>query len=740
MKGRPLCVVCLMFLCMNGIILLMMSGDDWLKVPADSIFAENETADVLVQGQVYKKSNTSKNQVLYLKNNSIIYQNQIYNESKIIIYDKTFSNIPIGTTLQISGTLGVFDEARNPGNFDTRNYYAKQSIFGFCNAKEVRVLIQGSEHDWREWIYQFRQMWKELLLNNMGESNGPILSAMLLAEKSEMDSEMKELYQKNGISHILAISGLHISFIGFGIYECLRRKLFLPYGISGIISVMILGMYVLMIGTTVSVIRAFTMLLLRVGAEMAGRVYDMPTALALSAAISVARNPFYLTDAGFYMSYGAIVGIIFVLPRIKKLCKIPRIFPRKCITVWEGCLSSIAINLTLFPVLLYFYFEISTYSVLINAFVIPMMSIVLSIGMFGSFFMVCLPVLGKLFLSICDGILWGFEWICELGSRLPFASLNFGKPEWWKILLYYGVLLWLLLRRKAWKKKVYVGGILIVSWLLFVKIPDGKLHITMVDVGQGDCIFIQGPCGKTYLVDGGSSDVNQVGKYRIEPCLKSQGIGRLDYVFVSHGDADHCNGIREMLERKNVGVQIKNLVLSVNYGKDEMLVELARFAKQQGVNVLCIDARQGVKEGELFIQCMQPENRELEGNPGSMVLSVTFKDFEMLLTGDIEGEGEEQLIKMLRGDTENLSGCYDVLKVSHHGSKNSTSEELLRLVSPKLALISAGEGNRYGHPHEETLERLKKAGCNITETGECGAIMLDVDGKIKLRRWISREH
>lgn len=740
MRGRPLCVVCLICLLINGIRLFMMSGDAWVQVPADSIFsgfcgfvssdsesAREKTADALVQGCVYKKSNTLKNQVLYLKNNSITYQNQIYNESKIIIYDKTFSNIPIGTTIQIYGRLGVFEEARNPGNFDAREYYAKQGIYGFCNLEEVRSVAKERANIledgicWlKERLHLLRKRWKELLLSNMSESNGPILTAMLLAEKSEMDPDIKELYQKNGISHILAISGLHVSFIGLGIYECLRRKLHLSYGISGGVSIAVLGVYVLMIGGSVSVVRAFIMLLLRIGAEVTGRVYDMLTALALSAATSVAYNPYHLTDAGFYMSYGAIVGIVVVMPRMKEM--------------W-----SMAINLTLFPVLIYFYYEIPTYSVLINALIIPMMSIVLSLGMFGSLLAMCIPVCGKM-LRICDWLLRFFVYVCDVGARLPLSSIVLGKPAWWSIVVYYGLLLlWAVLKGDRFTKvRRYVVSLFLVSILLFVKLPDGKLHVAMLDVGQGDCIFLKGPLGQTYLVDGGSSDVKQVGKYRIEPYLKSQGVGQLDYVFISHGDADHCNGILEILERQKVGVKVKNLVLPINYSEDEMLVKLARIARQQRVKVLCIGAGQEVSEGDLRIECLQPENQELEGNAGSMVLSVTFKEFEMLLTGDVEGEGEEMLVKALEQYDANLPESYDVLKVAHHGSKNSTTEELLNQINPKLALISAGEGNPYGHPHKETVQRLHETGCKVLATEECGAIMLEVGEEIKLSRWIKR--
>ena len=246
----------------------------------------------------------------------------------------------------------------------------------------------------------------------------------------------------------------------------------------------------------------------------------------------------------------------------------------------------------------------------------------------------------------------------------------------------------------------------------------------MLDVGQGDSIFLRGPKGVTYLIDGGSSDVKEVGKYRLEPFLKSQGVGVLDYVFVSHGDGDHYSGILEMLERQTVGVKIKNLIFPSNYVRDEKLLSLVNVAKKNGITTLVIKAEDKLIEEGLSIRCLQPSSteNELKGNAGSMVLEVVFGEFTMLCTGDIEGEGEEALVDKLERDK------YDILKVAHHGSKNSTSETLLEKIRPKIALISAGQDNSYGHPHEEVLQRLQEVKSQILCTQENGAITLNVDG------------
>ena len=260
-----------------------------------------------------------------------------------------------------------------------------------------------------------------------------------------------------------------------------------------------------------------------------------------------------------------------------------------------------------------------------------------------------------------------------------------------------------------------------VSW----KGIGSEVQITMLDVGQGDGLYLRGPEGNHYFIDGGSSDVKEIGRYRIEPFLKSQGVGCLDYVFISHGDADHMNGIQEMLKRQKLGIRIRNLVLPVQEVWDETLYELVEIALEQGTKVFTMKETQNIWEDELCITCLQPGSKSsLEaGNGASMVLQVKYGEFEMLFTGDVEGEGEETLMEQ-----QKLTRV-DVLKVAHHGSKHSTTEELIRKLRPKYALISAGRENSYGHPHMETIERLKKYGVQLYRTQESGAITVMTDGR-----------
>lgn len=703
MKRRPLASFCMVFLMIQILLLIQRNGEDVsLSISSDL---------QKITGVVYRKSSTSKTQVLYLRNSSI-------KQTNLLIYDDSFTDIPMGKTITFMGIFQPFERARNPGNFDAFSYYQKQHIVGSVWCEKI-LEIKGETDSVSEFFYQIQNRWTKMIYQFAGQEKGGILAAMLIGEKAGMDAEIKELYQKSGISHILAISGLHISFIGLGIYRLLR-KTGMTYLVAGILSCMVLSAYVMMLGFAVSVIRAYIMLLVRIGADITGRVYDMMTALFLAAAITVLYQPLYLTDAGFLLSYGAIIGILFLTPAIEQY------FPVKwkCIS---GTYASIGIQIVLLPVTLWFFYEIPTYAFFLNLLVIPLTGLVLGAGMLGSVAGVFIEPFGRGLFKICILILSLFESGSTLTSMLPMSRVVAGKPWITGVMLYYMILILLVVCATRWKqKKRRVIVLYICSIFVLFYRPSERLEMMMIDVGQGDCIYFQGPSGKHYLVDGGSSDVKEVGKYRIEPCLKSLGVKTLHYVFVTHGDLDHYSGIEEMIQRQTFGVKIKTLVFPVHFEKNTALIGLAKLAIQNGITVVQIQEEDCIQERGMTLTCLQPgeEDDNLEDNAGSMVLDLTYKSFSMLLTGDVEEEGEAMLEEKIKP----LS-TYDVLKVAHHGSGNSTMDSFLDLANPSIALISCGEKNRYGHPHDEVLERLQNQNSKIYRTDLSGAIQVKTNGK-----------
>ncbi len=740
MKNRPLLCTCLILLA--GVVLSVFAGGSALirQLRPSPLEIRAKQGEVLaITGQAYKIEKREKHQAVYLKNNSILQiqkdQKQSFQESKFILYTDPEIQIHIGNAIRAAGELSFFQNARNPGNFDQKLYYQRQDIHGSAWAKEVEV-VDDSIWKIRDWLSEFRSQWKKALIQAMGEKDGNVLSAMLLGEKSEMDPDTKELYQVSGIGHILAISGLHLSFIGIGAYRIFRRMTG-SYTAGGIAGILLLVLYVMMIGVTISAVRALVMFLFRVGAEMTGRHYDPPTALAAAAAAVLLWRPLSLYDGGFWLSFGAVFAMIIVLPIFKGLPV-------------QGFWASVSINLTILPVMLFYFFEFPPYSLLLNLFVIPLMSAMLFLGLLGSAAYAAGIPIAVFGLRICKVILWLYEKCCEIGMGIPGARMIAGKPRLWQIAAYYILLAAALvflrrLRRKEIKKasgmetagKIRIMPLLALAAGIFILTfrfgEEGRLSVTILDVGQGDGIFIQGPAGGTYLIDGGSSDIKKVGQYRIEPFLKSRGVGRLDYVLISHGDSDHMNGVKDLIERRKIGIEIGTLVLPMQEAWDEALCSLADMARQAGIQVAAIGPGQGIQEKEAALSCIQPaKGDEIQpGNEASMVLALSSGEFDMLLSGDVEGKGEELLTERLTKTEQ--ARTWEVLKVAHHGSRNSTSERFLQSVQPAFAIISAGEQNRYGHPHQETLVRLKERGIKIYSTQDKGAVMIEVkDGKMTI--------
>jgi hypothetical protein len=328
---------------------------------------------------------------------------------------------------------------------------------------------------------------------------------------------------------------------------------------------------------------------------------------------------------------------------------------------------------------------------------------------------------------------------------LPFGRITAGKPSVQLLVAYYVILFALYGMYRRFPKKIW-GYMLFVSAAFLIVLCGAKtrdiegIKITVLDVGQGDGIVLSGK-GKNYLIDGGSSDVKQAGAQRIEPYLLSEGIGCLDYVFVTHGDEDHISGIRELLEGQKLGVRIDTLVLPPEEYHDEKLADLARIAVENGTRVVSVKTganiygrgeRQTEKNDSkevMRLRCIGPLTdipqgltKPKAGNEASLVLEFSYGNFDMLFTGDVEGAGEELLVK------SDVLRKYEILKCAHHGSKNSGTAAFLEKTDPRAAIISAGIDNRYGHPHEETLNRLKKRKVKTYNTQTDGAVTIKSDG------------
>lgn len=679
-------------------------------------------------------------QILYLRNNSIYVQTdhrqeQIVQEPYVMIYEDGGSRLRLGNTVQVMGELCFFEEERNPGGFSQKDYYQVKRIAAYLWSSQVQRL-DGRVFLLRDLLYRFRLQWEKQLMETAGEEEGGVLCAILLGNKKEINDNIKQIYQMGGLSHILAISGLHLSFVGLGFYRMIRR-LTGSYALGGAFGMAFLLLYIIMIGSSVSAVRALIMFCIRVGADMSGRVYDAPTAVAAAAAGVILWRPFSFYDAGFQLSFGAVCGIIFLYPLVSdeeagyrnSAVKEKRNMRSSLLSgIKDSFTASICIQAATLPAILFHYYEFPVYSVLLNLIVIPLMSLLLVSGFAGSFLCLFWPGGGILCMQLCGLILKLYERLCRGICLLPKHQLITGKPEVFGIIVYCtGLLLCLLLLHGKICRAARAGAYTVGMLALIFSCPAVNhkgLEAVFLDVGQGDGIFIRERGGITCLIDGGSSDVSKVGKYRIEPFLKARGVSEIDYAFVTHGDSDHISGLEELLERQDIGVRISCVVFPEQELWDEKLESLCLLAREYGTRTAVMHPGQRLEGKKLILGCIAPDGEKLAetGNAASLVLEGTYGELDILFTGDVEGEGENLL-------TEILEKEYEVLKVAHHGSKNSTNEKFLEIVHPKLAVISAGRDNRYGHPHEETLVKLEKEGAAVLITAQSGAVILKAKGK-----------
>ena len=667
----------------------------------------------------------------------------------------------IGSLVILKGTLKNFHQPTNPGQFNAPFYYQILRISFRLDRAEIQVKTD-KYYKISEGLYQLRRKAGSKMDALLPEQEASVMKTMLLGEKGILDEEIKGLYQRNGIAHILAISGLHISMIGMGFYQLLR-KAGLKIKTSAILASIVIILYGMMTGFAVSAIRAIVMFLLQMLAQILGRTYDRITALAVAAVLVLVGQPLYLFHSGFQFSFLCVLGISLILPVLGNV--------RKGRKLLEG-IAMMAVTL---PVYLGVFYQIPVYSMFLNFIVLPMMSILMGAGIVMVLASFMWTGLGIPAAWLITGILMVYEKLALFTERLPNHYWTPGCPAKWQLAVYVAVLIVVAALGRTRRKTVLYQKDCIhrrgkcEKWISTYGIPVGicwglillgavilawhfrpELQVTVLDVGQGDCIFLQTEDGTSYLTDGGSSSISKVGKYRMIPFLKYQGASQIKAVFVSHADSDHCNGIAELLEQAELeGIMVDNLVLPdlADECRSSGYEELVDLAGQNEVTVQFLHEGQQFQDGELLFQCLHPSKgyRAEDLNETSMVLLVTYKEFSMLLTGDVQGAGEEHLTQELKawkgpGVTDHAETELTILKVAHHGSKNSTSEEFLEAANPKLAIISCGEGNRYGHPHEETLERLEKADIPRFCTKDYGAITVTVAGesRVKVRGYVNK--
>ena len=692
---------------------------------------------------VYRIEKTTRT-VIYLKKAILIRSGSTKNypirNIKCTGKEEKINSLREGMHVRLEGMLVLPELPRNPGQFNRRIYESGKKIDFYL---ENPTVLEVKEQ--RSGVREVVEIWKTEMMNRCEkiyqDEEAGILEAMLFGEKSELSGDIKELYQAAGISHVLVISGLHISLLALAVAGILRRLGF-PMPVWVMLSVGVLAGYGILIGQPTTAVRALLMFFVLQGARLLGRSYDLLSALAFSGILMLLDNPDLILDGGCRLSFCAVIGVGWYVSEKNKIFRsIGEKEKRKnrgkggkgssAGAILENIRAGWYLWLFTLPVMLDTFYQVSVVGILWNLVAIPLLPVIIASGGLGVVLAGWNIFLGSLAGSPAYGMLQLYQEIGNISEKLPVGMWTPGQPSKPVIAGYYLVIFLLVLvekqlikREKRWK--IFPGMELCSMLLLLLLMAhpwQQREKITFLDVGQGDASLLQSG-GQTLLLDGGSTSQKNVGTYVILPYIKQQGISCLEAVVLTHTDQDHINGVTEVLEEGKKGwLTVKNLMYPYWMEGTEQGKQLKKLAEEAGASCRKIRAGDRLTIGKAEAVVLYPKEQEkiAEPNAGSLVLFWKWEGVQAMFTGDLPEEKERELL-------QNLPAC-EILQVGHHGSATSTCREFLEQVQPSLAVISCAMKNRYGHPSPDTVDRLKKTGCEIRYTMKSGAITIRKRGR-----------
>lgn len=687
------------------------------------------------------------------------------------VYGTALLFVPIYSTYKYGDILLVTGKLETPpqfDDFDYKNYLAHQGIYSTMLYPGIEILERGRGSKFFEWIYSLRNRLSQILAEILPEPQASLAQGIILGKRGNIPAPVTENFAMTGTSHLLAISGLHITImagimLSFGIWLFGRRHYIYVW-----LTLTIIWLYAMLTGMNPPVVRAAIMASLFLIAELLGRQRSGITALSFAAAIMIGVSPQIMWTASFQLSFLSMTGLILLTPSLLNLGRnlISSSFdesnsmvvrPAKFTT--DSLSVTIGTMIAVFPVIVYYFGIISFVAPLANLITIPALPGAIIAGTLASLVgLFALPVaqfigwLAWLFLSYILAVVNGF-------ASLPFSSINVENFSAKFIFTYYVVLtagIWLYSHRSKLSRMMSetasrlksginqpslisrlpakwivpsLSMIAVLTSLTAVTIPDNNLHVSFLNVGQGDAILLQ-KGNQQILVDGGPS----AQKICVELGQKMPFWDRtIDLVVLTHPDSDHFAGLIEVLKR----YRVEQVLYSDLTSQSPLYTEWLKLIEQKGIESIQASANQQIDVDEVKIEVLNPpspisSDAESDIDDNSIVLWVDTGKISFLLTGDIRQDKETELISQRAIPTST------VLKVAHHGSNTSTCEEFLNTASPQIAVISVGEENRFSHPNKELMERLEeKLGAeNIYRTDKHGTIEFITDGK---RLWVKKE-
>lgn len=695
--------------------------------------------------------------------------------------NKQEMNLKYGDKISFKGEYEKVSIQRNYGGFDYNQYLKTKKIYGIITTKisKIQVLKKKNTSLIDKIIFDIKTKIEENLEKILPQKENNLAVGILIGEKSNIDEEIIENFKTSNLSHILAISGAHISYIVLGI-TFLLNKLKIGKKTGSFITIFFLLFFMNLTGATPSIARSCIMTIYVISAVFVHKKSDILISITLSLLIILIDNPYSILDIGLQLSYGGTIGIIILNNILKNKNhkknkedkedknnknnrienKIYMLFNKIKNYLRDTIILTMSANLIIIPIVAINFNTISLTFLISNILASPIFGIIIISG----FIVIILS-----FISIKISLIFSFIFkislnlliiIADFSAKLPMSKIYIPTPNIILVISYYIILFIFLYfqyikntnidkykkkdnknNRDNNKIKKYLISIIIIIVIinfLFILINNisNDFIIYFIDVGQGDSTLIVTQEKKNILIDGGGSENYDIGQSVLLPYLLDRHILKIDYLVISHFDSDHVLGTIPILEN----LKVNNIIICKQEKKSENYEKVIEISKNKNIKIMEVVKGDNIQiDKNVKIEILWPVEKQIQENilnNNSVVFKLYYNNFSILFTGDIEKIAEEQLNNLYK---DNLTLQSNVLKVAHHGSKSSTIQEFIDLVKPQISLIGVGSKNTFGHPNSEVIKRLQQVNSKVYRTDIYGEIKLKIDknGRIKISTQIN---
>lgn len=677
-----------------------------------------------------------------LKVDKIIFGDKIYNLSgKILVQaDKGLEIVSYGQGVKIKGFLRMPREAGNPGQFDYGDYLLRHGILGIVylnNEEDLKVVSLKGGNPIVKLCLNFKEKLISVSNKTLPHDLAILFNGMAFGVTGQFTDDLRQEFSEAGVSHLLSVSGLHVGFIlvlALFFFRFLRLK-----GLALLFSLcLVLIFYALMTGINPPVVRATVMAIILLLANHFNRETDWATTLAFAMFLILFFSPLTLFNIGFQLSFIATGSILYFAKLVKGFLPLPE---KIAYAVSVPLVSQVAT----IPLTAYYFNIISLGGVLSNILLVPLSGIIIPLGLIAT-------LLGQFFLPLAQLIQISTQVLLEIFKagvvffrNIPGAYFYTVSPTYLWILLWFVALyshgrylnkihkINIKNLKSAKTKLLWLSFPLLLLVLIFSpQFGKDNLVIQCLDVGQGDSILIQFPNGKNMLIDAGGKcgeflDTNSGAGTQVLSYLKKLGINKLDAALITHPHEDHAGGMVKVLEYIKTDYLFVTPLDLENQEVDPAYIKLLEDVVKK--NIPLKELREGyslkIDEKVEILILNPPKSKLFKGtrsdlNNNSVALLITYKDQKIFLGADIEEEAQEAILNKIP------SSC-SIYKVSHHGSAYQ-SEKFIKRLNPKIALISCGKDNNFGHPADSLIDELYNLEALIYRTDLDGAIILTLDG------------